>query len=57
MKYTEKDKNCKDCRYDDRGRLETLCGPCEEEGIRQRINWWQEGKRKLNDKLHTETMG
>ena len=38
---------CEDCSYDKNGILEKLCGPCEEEAIRQRINWWQEGKRKL----------
>lgn len=41
---------CENCSYDKNGTITTLCGPCEEDAIRQRINWWQEGKRKLNEK-------
>ena len=50
---------CENCTYDKNGKIDTLCGPCEEEGIRQRIQWWQEGKRKLkeNDKVHSKRMG
>ena len=43
-------KKCKDCSYTKDGNLDTLCGPCEEDAIRQRIKWWQEGKRKLKEK-------
>ena len=35
---------CDDCSYDDEGQLIHVCGPCEEEAIRRRISWWQEGK-------------
>jgi hypothetical protein len=41
---------CKDCTYDERGRLIHTCGPCEEEAIKARIQWWQDGKRKLKEK-------
>ena len=38
---------CENCSYDKDGKFEKLCGPCEEDAIKERINWWQEGKRKL----------
>ena len=41
---------CEDCSYDDRGRLEKLCGPCEERSIEERIRWWQDGKRSLRER-------
>ena len=41
---------CKDCSYDDRGRLDVLCGPCEERAIQERIRWWQDGKRSLRER-------
>ena len=41
---------CQDCTYDKRGRLIHTCGPCEEDGIKERTKWWQEGKKKLNEK-------
>ena len=50
MKYAGIDKKCTDCSYDKNGNIDILCGPCEEEGIRQRIKWWQDGKRKLKEK-------
>ena len=43
---------CQDCTYDERGRLTHTCGPCEEEAIKARIQWWQDGKRKLKEKEH-----
>tara|TARA_B100000927_G_C16476222_1_gene473553 strand:+ start:40470 stop:40670 length:201 start_codon:yes stop_codon:yes gene_type:complete len=43
---------CKDCTYDERGRLTHTCGPCEEEAIKARIQWWQDGKKKLKEKEH-----
>ena len=43
---------CEDCTYDERGRLTHTCGPCEEEAIKARIQWWQDGKRKLKEKEH-----
>ena len=43
---------CEDCTYDERGRLIHTCGPCEEEAIKARIKWWQDGKRKLKEKEH-----
>jgi len=43
---------CKDCTYDERGKLTHTCGPCEEEAIKARIQWWQDGKRKLKEKEH-----
>ncbi len=41
---------CKDCTYDERGILIHTCGPCEEEAIKARIQWWQDGKKKLKEK-------
>ena len=41
---------CENCSYDKNGNFEKLCGPCEENAIKERIDWWQEGKRKLNEK-------
>ena len=41
---------CEDCSYDDEGQLIHVCGPCEEEAIRRRISWWQEGKKLLKDR-------
>ena len=41
---------CDDCSYDDEGQLIHVCGPCEEEAIRRRISWWQEGKKLLKDR-------
>ena len=41
---------CKDCTYDEHGRLTHTSGPCEEEAIKARIKWWQDGKRKLKEK-------
>ena len=38
---------CENCSYDKDGKFEKLCGPCEEDAIKERIDWWQEGKRKL----------
>ena len=42
--------HCDDCSYDDEGQLIHVCGPCEEEAIRRRISWWQEGKKLLKDR-------
>ena len=41
---------CKDCTYDERGRLIHTCGLCEEKAIKERIQWWQDGKKKLKEK-------
>ena len=41
---------CDDCSYNDEGQLIHVCGPCEEEAIRRRISWWQEGKKLLKDR-------
>ena len=41
---------CEDCTYDERGRLTHTCGPCEEEAIKARIQWWQDGKRSLRER-------
>ena len=41
---------CDSCSYDDRGRLEKLCGPCEEQQIQDRIRWWQDGKAALRER-------
>ena len=41
---------CDDCSYDDEVQLIHVCGPCEEEAIRRRISWWQEGKKLLKDR-------
>ena len=41
---------CDDCSYDDEGQLIQVCVPCEEEAIRIRISWWQEGKKLLKDR-------
>ena len=41
---------CEDCTYDERGRLIHTCGHCEEKAIKARIQWWQDGKRKLKEK-------
>ena len=41
---------CDDCSYDDEGQLIHVCGPCEEEAIRRRISWWQEGKKHLRNR-------
>ena len=41
---------CDDCSYDAEGLLIHVCGPCEEEAIRRRISWWQEGKKLLKDR-------
>ena len=49
--------NCPTCSYDEKGNLIKVCGPCEEEAIRQRINWWQEGKRKLKEKEKKNVSG
>ena len=46
---------CEDCSYDDRGKLEKLCGPCEERGIQERISWWQRGKKQLKDREYDST--
>ena len=50
MVQVESMTKCKDCTYDERGILIHTCGPCEEEGIKERIKWWQDGKRKLKEK-------
>ena len=44
------EKKCEDCSYTKDGKIETLCGPCEEDAIRERIKWWQEGKKRLKEK-------
>jgi len=41
---------CENCSYDSYDRLVHLCGYCEEEAIKERIKWWQDGKRKLNER-------
>ena len=46
---------CQFCSYDKNVRVLHLCGFCEEEAIRQRIKWWQEGKKKLNEKDNEKT--
>lgn len=46
---------CQDCAYDKRGRLIHTCGPCEEDAIKERTKWWQEGKKKLNEKDNEKT--
>ena len=38
---------CENCSYDKNGNFEKLCGPCEENAKKERIDWWQEGKRKI----------
>ena len=41
---------CETCTYNKYGHIVHLCGLCEEDDIRKRIHWWQEGKKKLKDK-------
>ena len=41
---------CKDCTYDERDRLTHTCGHCEEKAIKARIQWWQDGKKKLKER-------
>ena len=43
-------KQCPDCSYTD-GKLDKLCGPCEENAIKERIKWWQDGKKRLQKKV------
>ena len=43
-------KQCPDCSYTD-GKLDKLCGPCEENAIKERIKWWQDGKKRLQEKV------
>ena len=43
-------KQCKDCVYV-LGKLDTLCGPCEERAIKERTAWWQDGKKRLQKRL------
>ena len=50
MVQVESMSKCEDCTYDERGRLTHTCGPCEEEAFKERIQWWQDGKRKLKEK-------
>ena len=45
---------CENCSYDKNGNFEKLCGPCEENAIKERIEWWQEGKRKLKKMKKSE---
>ena len=44
------EKKCDNCSYTKDGKLDTLCGPGEEDAIRERIKWWQEGKKNLKKK-------
>ena len=41
---------CKDCNYDASGSVTYECGPCQAKAIEQRIKWWQEGKKHLNNR-------
>ena len=34
----------------EKGVVTKLCGPCEEEAIKARIQWWQDGKRSLRER-------
>ena len=45
---------CENCSYDKNGNFEKLCGPCEENAIKERIDWWQEGKIKLKKMKKSE---
>ena len=45
---------CQTCSYDDRGKIIKVCGFCEEEAIKQRIAWWQKGKRDLKNRMMNE---
>ena len=40
---------CTHCYYKN-GKLVTMCGFCEEKDIAARIQWWQQGKKKLKEK-------
>ena len=46
---------CEDCSYDEDEKLIKVCGLCEEKAIQQRIQWWQEGKRKLKEKENAKS--
>jgi len=41
---------CPTCTYSKLGLLIHVCGFCEEKGIKDRITWWQEGKKKLKER-------
>ncbi len=41
---------CSTCTYNKFGLLVHQCGFCEEKGIRERITWWQTGKKKLKER-------
>ena len=41
---------CKDCVYGTNGIIIRVCGPCEENAIKDRIQWWQDGKKKLKER-------
>jgi hypothetical protein len=32
-----------------------LCGICEEKALAERTKWWQDGKKKLQEKLEDES--
>jgi len=40
---------CTHCYYKN-GKLVTMCGFCEEKDIATRIQWWQNSKKKLQEK-------
>ena len=46
----EKALRCSDCSYNEKGQLVYECGLCQAKAIEQRIKWWQEGKKQLNDR-------
>ena len=48
--FQERVLRCDDCSYNDKGQLTHVCGPCEEKAIRERISWWQKGKKLLNER-------
>jgi len=47
----ERALQCKDCVYDEYGKLTRYCGSCEEKNISERIKWWQDGKKKLRERI------
>ena len=44
------DMTCENCVTDKRGVVVRECGPCEEQSIKDRIRWWQDGKAALRER-------
>ena len=47
----ERALQCKDCVYDEYGKLIQHCGPCDQKNIEERIKWWQDGKKQLRERI------